>query len=138
MIVTRELTLLTEGEGQIIEIDGEVKRHVAESGVNSGIVTVFVSGTTAGVTVMEHEPGLVADLHTLMERLAPREETYQHNILNQDDNGHSHTRATVIGPSIVVPFASSTPLLGTWQRIVVVDFDSRPRTRQVIMQVMGE
>ena len=138
MIVTRKLTLSTEGDGQIISINAEVSRLVAESGLNDGIAIVFVTGTTAGVMVMEHEPGLVEDLHTTMERLIPRGAAYQHDVLNNDDNGHAHTRACLLGPSLVVPFAGKQPLLGTWQRIVIVDFDSRPRSREVIVQLMGE
>lgn len=138
MVVTRRLKLATKGEGHIIAIHDEVCRHVAESGVADGTVTVFVAGTTAGVTIMEHEPGLVVDLKAAMERLAPRDIPYQHNILNNDINGHSHTQATLIGPSVVVPFVAGKLLTGTWQRIILVDFDSRPRQREVVLQIMGE
>ena len=138
MIVTKRLTLHTEGQGHILDINVEVCRQVAESGLAEGIVTVFVAGTTAAVAIMEHEPGLVQDLQTAMERLIPREIPYQHNVLNRDDNGHAHTRATLLGPSLVVPFVDKKPLLGAWQRIVLIDFDSRPRSREVLFQIMGE
>ncbi len=139
MIVTQRFTMDTRGDGQVIEINDEVCRRVAASGVAEGIVTVFVTGTTAGVTIIEHEPGLVEDLRAAMERFAPREIPYQHNLRNPgEDNGHSHTRAALIGPSLVVPVAGRRPTLGRWQRIVLVDFDSRPRTRELVVQVMGE
>ncbi len=138
MIVTKSFPMQTQGDGQVIEISEAVGQRVAESGVTEGIVTVFVTGTTAGVMIMEHEPGLVDDFGAVMERLVPRDIPYQHNIRNNDDNGHSHTRACLLGPSLVVPVAQRRPLLGAWQRIVLVDFDSRPRAREVIVQVMGE
>ena len=138
MIVTGKVSLDTEGDCQVIDITEEVVRQVAQCGLTGGIVTVFVAGTTSGVAVIEYEPGLVMDLQTAMERLIPRGIPYQHNILNQDDNGHAHTQATLLGPSLVVPFIDKKPSLGTWQRIVVVDFDSRPRTREVVVQMMGE
>ena len=138
MIVTERFSLSTHGDGQVIEINDHVKRYVAASKVKAGIVTVFVTGTTAGVCIMEHEPGLVEDMDAAMERLIPRAITYQHNVRNNDDNGHSHTRAVLMGPSVVIPVADGKPMLGTWQRVVLIDFDSRPRTRDLVVQVMGE
>ena len=128
----------TQGDGQVIDISDEVCRRVASSGIAEGIVTVYVTGTTAGIAVIEYEPGLVLDLSAAMERLYPREMEYQHNVLNNDDNGHSHTRATMVGPSVVVPVKDRKPLTGTWQRFVLIDFDSRPRSRDLVVQVMGE
>ncbi len=139
MVSTKTFSLDTRGDGDVIEIGGEVAKGVAESGVREGIVTIFVTGTTAGVTIIELEPGLVEDLRAAMERFAPRGIPYQHNLRNPgEDNGHSHTRASLIGPSLVVPVKGKKPMLGAWQRIILVDFDSRPRTRQVVVQVMGE
>ena len=115
MVVTSKLQLSTEGDGQVIDLNDEVKRRVAQSGVTEGTVTVFVTATTASIGIMEHEPGLVQDLRGAMERLVPREMKYQHNILNNDTNGHSHTRAMLIGPSLVVPVVGGEPLLGAWQ-----------------------
>ena len=138
MIVTNKVTLATRGDCHVIDISDEVSREVTASGLADGIVTVFVTGTTAGVAIVEYEPGLVEDLQSAMERLIPRGIPYQHNILNHDDNGHAHTQATLIGQSLVVPFSGKKPLLGTWQRIVMVDFDSRPRNRDIVVQVMGE
>ncbi len=138
MVVTRSLTLTTLANGQVIDVNAQVSQAVAESGLRAGIVTIFVAGTTAGVTIMEFEPGLVMDLAAAMERLVPRGIPYQHNILNNDDNGHSHTQATLVGPSIVVPFSDGKLMLGTWQRVVLIDFDSRARERRLVLQVMGE
>lgn len=138
MITTQRLRLETQADGQVIDLTDEVAKGVAGSAITDGTVTVFVTATTAGVTIMEYEPGLVQDLKQVMERLFPRSAIYQHNIINHDNNGHAHTQATFIGPSLVVPVAGSRPMLGTWQRIVLVDFDSRPRNREVILQIMGE
>lgn len=138
MVVTTKLELSTKGDGQVVDLSGEVKRRVAQSGVSAGTVTVFVTATTASIGIMEHEPGLVSDLVTAMARLVPKDMTYQHNVLNNDTNGHSHTRASLMGPSLVVPVSGGQPLLGTWQSVVLVDFDSRARTREVVFQVLGE
>ena len=138
MIDTRRLTYETQGDGQVIDLTADLGRELADSDVSGGTVTIFVAGTTAAVTIMEYEPGLVDDMQTLMDRVAPRDVPYRHDILNRDDNGHSHTRAMLMGPSLVVPLAEGSPMLGTWQRVVLVDFDSRPRVREVVLQIMGE
>ena len=138
MVVTKTIALATQANGQIIDLNDQVCRAIEGSALVAGTVTVFVAGTTAGIAIMEYEPGLVQDLQMALERLVPRGIPYRHNILNHDDNGHSHTQATLIGPSLVVPFASRKPLLGTWQRIVLIDLDSRPRNREVVLQIMGE
>ena len=138
MVITKHITVQTNGGGQVLNINAEFCRQVAESGLSDGIVTVFVAGTTAAISIMEHEPGLVADLQATMDRLIPREIPYQHDLLNNDDNGYAHTQASLLGPSLVVPFAAKRPLLGTWQQIILVDFDSRPRNRQIVFQIMGE
>ena len=109
-----------------------------ESGLTGGTVTVFIPGSTAGVTTVEYEPGLVADLGNLWERIAPRGIDYQHDQRWHDGNGHSHVRASLLGASLAVPFHNGKLLLGTWQQIIVVDFDNRARSRQVILQIMGE
>lgn len=138
MIVTTRLRLSTQGNGQIISLNEEVKRQVSNSGVTEGAITVFVTATTASIGIMELEPGLVQDLTSTLDRLVPQNVKYQHNILNDDTNGHSHTRASLIGPSLVVPVTGGQPILGVWQSIVLIDFDSRPREREVVLQVMGE
>lgn len=138
-VATTRLKLETKGGGQIIEITQEVLRRVADSKIRHGIVTVFLTGTTAGVGIMELEPGTVKDLQAAMERLAPRGATYQHNAINAGEtNGHSHLQASLFGQSLVVPVEGGKPVLGTWQRIIVMDFDSRSRTREIVVQTMGE
>jgi len=131
------LRLETEGEASVVDLTEGVVAVVRQSGVSSGVVSVFVTGSTAAVTTMEYEPGGVADLRALVERLVPREGTYQHNVLNGDDNAHAHLRASVIGPSETVPLVAGRLVLGTWQQIVLVDFDDRPRRREVHVQVVS-
>lgn len=138
MITTGQITLRTRGDGDIVDITREVAEAVAGSEINSGTVTVFIAGSTAGVTTVEYEPGLVADLQNLWERIAPRDIEYQHDRRWHDGNGHSHVRASLLGASLVVPFQNGQLILGTWQQIIVVDFDNRARSRQVVLQIMGE
>jgi secondary thiamine-phosphate synthase enzyme len=131
------LRLETEGEAQIVDLTEGVLAVVRQSGVSSGVVSVFVTGSTAAVTTMEYEPGGVADLRALVERLVPRAADYQHNVLNGDDNAHAHLRASLIGPSETVPLVAGRLVLGTWQQIVLIDFDDRPRRREVHVQVVS-
>ena len=127
----------TEGEAQIVDLTEGVLAVVRQSGVSSGLVSVFVTGSTAAVTTMEYEPGGVADLRALVERLVPRAGEYQHNVLNADDNAPAHLRASLIGPSETVPLVAGRLVLGTWQQIVLIDFDDRPRRREVHVQVVS-
>ena len=122
----------------ISDITPRVAEQVAKTGIKNGIVTVFVTGSTAGVTTVEYEPGLVADLQSMWERLVPKGVAYAHNERWHDGNGYAHVRASLLGASLVVPLANGKIVLGTWQQIVLADFDNRPRSRQVIVQVMGE
>ena len=122
----------------MIDITPEVSRELRGSGLGAGLVTVFISGSTAGVTTVEYEPGLVSDLKVLFERVAPQGIDYKHNLRWGDGNGHAHVRASLLGPSLTLPFAGGRPLLGTWQQVVVIDFDNRPRRRQIVLQIMGE
>ena len=131
------LRLETEGEAAIVDLTEGVLAVVRQSGVSSGVVSVFVTGSTAAVTTMEYEPGGVADLQALVERLVPRAASYQHNVLNADDNAHAHLRASLLGPSETVPLVGGRLVLGTWQQIVLVDFDDRPRRREVHVQVVS-
>ncbi|HEX5621021.1 MAG TPA: secondary thiamine-phosphate synthase enzyme YjbQ [Solirubrobacteraceae bacterium] len=131
------LRLETEGEAHIVDLTPGVEAVVRQSGVSSGVVSVFVTGSTAAVTTMEYEPGGVADLRALVERLVPRAGEYQHNVLNADDNAHAHLRASLIGPSETVPLVAGRLVLGTWQQIVLIDFDDRPRRREVHVQVVS-
>ena len=138
MVVTEEIRLQTRGNYDLVDITGEVSQAVARAGVESGTVTVFVPGSTAGVTTIEFEPGLVADFGSMWERLVPADISYGHDRRWGDGNGYSHVRAALLGASLVVPFAKKKLLLGTWQQIVVADFDNRPRSREVVVQIMGD
>ena len=138
MVVTKKISASTSGDGHTIDITGDVERAVREAGVGSGVVTLFVVGSTAGLTTIEFEEGAVIDFARLFEKLAPRDAPYQHELRWHDDNGHSHVRAALLGPSLSVPFAAGRLVLGTWQQIVLVDFDTRPRRREVVAQIMGE
>ena len=138
MIVTKELHLESKGDCDIIDITPQVEQYVAQAKLSSGTVTVFVSGSTAGITTMEYEPGLIADFKALWERIVPQGLGYEHDRRWDDGNGYSHVRASLLGASICVPFSDKKLMLGTWQQIVLVDFDNRPRTREVIVQIAGE
>jgi secondary thiamine-phosphate synthase enzyme len=130
------LRMETPGHGHIVDLTEGVARIVATSGVERGLVTVFAIGATAAVTTMEHEPGGVTDLQRLLDRLIPADGDYEHNRLNHDTNSHAHLRAALIGPSETIPVIESRPTLGTWQQIVLIDFDDRPRDRTVSVQVL--
>jgi secondary thiamine-phosphate synthase enzyme len=138
MIVTHTVQLQTRGNGEVHDVSGEVAGAVRASGLNDGIVTVFVQGSTSAVSTVEYEPGLVADLRDYFDRTVPSDVPYQHDRRWHDGNGHSHVRATLLGPSLTVPFVQGRLTLGTWQQIIFVDFDVRPRNRTLIVQVMGE
>ena len=130
-------SVTTRGNGEVLDVTGEVAEAVRGSGIANGIATVFVTGSTAAFTTLEFEPGLVHDLNAAFERLYPREMEYRHHERWGDDNGHSHVRASMLGPSLVVPVSGGELALGTWQQIVLVDFDTRPRAREFLVQVMG-
>ena len=132
-----ELSLSTNGDATVIDITAEVQQVVADGPVADGLVTLFVRGSTAAITTMEFEPGGVADLRALLDRLIPAEGDYEHNRLNHDTNSHAHQRASLIGASEQVPMIGGRLALGTWQQLVLVDFDDRPRDRTVIVQVVS-
>jgi secondary thiamine-phosphate synthase enzyme len=132
-----ELRLSTQGDTDVVDITGEVERLVADGPIADGLVTVFVKGSTAAITTMEFEPGGVSDLRDMLDRLVPVEGDYEHNRLNHDTNSHAHQRASVIGASEQVPVVGGRLTLGTWQQLVLVDFDDRPRERTVIVQVVS-
>jgi secondary thiamine-phosphate synthase enzyme len=138
MIATSKISLQTGGNGDIINITPQIECEVAGAGISSGTVTIFVNGSTAGLSTIEYEPGLVSDFKAMWERLVPQDIKYGHDRAWGDGNGHSHVRASLLGASLVIPFTDKKLLLGTWQQIILVDFDNRPRSRQVIVQVMGE
>ncbi|MEA2159890.1 MAG: hypothetical protein QOD66_2270 [Solirubrobacteraceae bacterium] len=132
-----QLRFQTPGEGNIVDITEGVVRVVSTTGVQRGIVVVFAPGSTVAVTTMEYEPGAVGDLQELLDRLIPPGPDYAHNRLNQDSNAHAHLRAALIGPSETIPLLDGRPALGTWQQIVLIDFDDRPRERAVHVQVVS-
>jgi secondary thiamine-phosphate synthase enzyme len=132
------MTVETRGQGDAVDITRDVARAVAASGIASGLVTVFVVGSTASVTTIEFEPGVVSDLDRALEKVAPRHGDYQHHFRWGDDNGSAHVRAGIVGPSLSVPFRDTRLLLGTWQQITLVEFDTRSRTRECVLQIIGE
>ena len=138
MISTHVHPISTSGQGDAHDITSAVARSVAQSRITSGIVTVFVVGSTAGITTIEFEPGAVHDLNDVFETLAPRDGEYRHHLRWGDDNGSSHARAALLGPSITVPLKDGKLLLGTWQQIALFEFDTRPRQRDIVVQVVGE
>ena len=138
MVVTRRIGLRTKGSCDINDITSQVAREVADSGVSSGTVTIFVVGSTAGVSTIENESGLLSDFKDMWDRNVPTNITYAHDRAWGDGNGHSHVRASLLGASLVIPFVSQRLTLGTWQQIVLVDFDNRPRSREIMLQIIGE
>ncbi len=138
-VETHRLRVGTRGDTEVLNLTDQVAACLWSGKVASGLVTVFVVGSTAGITTTEFEPGLVNhDLKAAFEGLAPENAPYQHEQTWHDDNGHAHVRASLLGPSLTVPFVDRRMLLGTWQQIVLIDFDTRPRQREVIVQVVGE
>lgn len=138
MVVTKTFEISTDGQGDAKDITRNVAAAVSASTVRAGTATVFLTGSTAGVTTIEFEPGAVADLDGVFERLAPRDGQYDHHLRWGDDNGSSHVRAALLGPSLTVPFIDGRLTLGTWQQVVLLEFDTRPRTREIVVQIVGE
>ena len=134
---TADLRLATQGDTDVIDVTADVQRVVGEGPIDDGVVTAFVRGSTAAITTMEFEPGGVADLRDLVNRLVPVEGDYEHNRLNHDTNSHAHQRAALIGASDQVPLVHGRLALGTWQQLVLIDFDDRPRDRTVVVQVVS-
>jgi secondary thiamine-phosphate synthase enzyme len=138
MVVTRELSLSTRGNGDVRDITAEVTRLVQESRLRSGIVTVFCPGSTGALTTIEYEDGVIADLQQVLDEIVPPDRPYRHHLRWGDDNGHAHIRAALMGPSITIPFVDGRLTLGTWQQVVFCDFDTRPRSRRLVVQILGE
>jgi len=138
MIKTEKLNIQTSGNTEIVDITGQIAEKVAVSGIQNGIVNIFISGSTAGITTIEYEPGLIDDFQALWNRIAPTGIRYLHDDRWGDGNGYAHIRASLLGASLTVPFSSKRLALGTWQQIILVDFDNRPRQRTIILQIMGE
>jgi len=138
VIRTTEHEVRTSGQGDAADLTEQVLAAIAASGARQGLATVFVSGSTAGVTAVEFEPGVIHDFDRALGKIAPRAGDYQHHLRWGDDNGSSHVRAGIVGPSLSIPFRDARLLLGTWQQIVLVEFDTRPRSRRYTIQVIGE
>ncbi len=137
-VYTGSFHINTKGETDIINITDKVEESLIKSKITSGIVTIFIAGSTAGITTIEYEGGLIGDLKNAYETVAPRNGTYAHNLKWGDGNGYAHIRASLTGQSITVPFNDRRLILGTWQQIILIDFDNHPRMREVIVQVIGE
>ena len=133
-----EIQLSTRGDGEMQDLTRKVSELITTTEIADGMVLVFIPGSTAGVTTIEYEPGLLQDFPAAMERLAPRKLDYAHDRRWHDGNGHAHVRASVLGPSLTVPIRGGELALGTWQQIVLVDFDNRARQRRVLVTIMGE
>ena len=139
MVRTQKIEVRTKGNSDIVNITEQVSRAIAQSDIRDGAVTLFNIGSTAGITTTEYEPGLVNyDIAAAFEKIAPRNARYEHEETWHDDNGHAHVRACLLGPSLSVPVVEGQMTLGTWQQIILVDFDTRPRTRTIICQIIGE
>jgi len=132
------ISLKSNGDCDMIDVTAEVEKRLAESGIKTGICTVFCAGSTAAVMTIEYEDGLLRDFPAAMERVAPSNAVYEHHLRWHDGNGHSHIRASVIGPSLTVPIVEGHLRLGTWQQVVFVDFDNRPRNRELDVMLLGE
>jgi secondary thiamine-phosphate synthase enzyme len=137
-VITRNIQIKSKSENDIIDITDKVSRIVKESKIENGVVTVFVVGSTAAITTIEYEPGLQQDFPEMLSRLVPKGTEYAHDNAWHDGNGHSHVRASLIGPSLTIPFIAGHLTLGTWQQIVLLEMDIRPRERKIIIQMIGE
>jgi len=137
-VITMTIQVQSAGEGDLINLTEQTTKIVEQSKVVDGIATVFISGSTAALTTIEYEPGLKHDFPEMLSRVAPRNIEYEHDNTWHDGNGHSHVRASLIGPSLTIPFKNHKLLLGTWQQIVLIEMDTRPRRRSIITQVTGE
>jgi len=136
-VITEAFSVSTPGSSEVLDITDKVSNLLSKHKLKEGNITVFVSGSTASVTTTEFEPGLRRDIPEAMNRIAPEGIRYHHDDTWHDGNGHSHVRAAVMGPSLTVPFSGGEMLLGTWQQIVLIDFDNRPRSRKVVVQLIG-
>jgi len=137
-VKTKQLSINTRGEGDILDVTEDVAEAVIESNLKNGVVTIFVQGSTGALTTIEYEPGLLKDLPNVLERVAPKGLEYEHERRWHDGNGHSHVRASIIGPSLTVPFVNGRLTLGIWQQIVFLELDVHSRSRQLILQIIGE
>ncbi len=137
-IITKSIKIQSKGESDIIDLNDMVSEKITESGISNGIVTVFVPGSTGALTTIEYEPGLLKDFPDMLSRIAPNEINYEHEERWHDGNGRSHVKASLVGPSLTIPFKDGSLLLGTWQQSVFVELDTRGRSRNLILQIIGE
>ncbi len=135
-VITKRIQFNTRGNCDIVDITHEVTTEITQGDLQAGIATIFISGSTAGVTTLEYEPELISDTKSMFERIIPQDIEYHHN-QGGEGNGHAHMRAALLGASLSVPFSGRKLMLGTWQQIVIIDFDNKPRSRQVILQIIG-
>ncbi|RLE50691.1 MAG: YjbQ family protein [Candidatus Methanomethylicota archaeon] len=137
-VETAYLEVRSRGEGDVIDLTAQLQEVLAQAGLKNGVLTLFVPGSTGAVTTIEYEPGLVIDIRNTLERIAPKGAVYEHEKRWHDGNGHSHVRASLIGPSLSIPFIDGRLTLGTWQQVIFIELDIRPRHRKLIVQMMGE
>lgn len=137
-IITKTIQVKSRGENDMIDMTKQTSRLLTESKLDEGMVTVFVSGSTAAVSTIEYEPGLINDFPDMLSRVVPNDIEYKHDETWQDGNGHSHVRASLIGPSLTIPFKDDKLMLGMWQQIVLFEMDTRQRTREIVVQIIGE
>ncbi len=137
-VVTKQIKISSKSENDVIDITKQVADVILESGISNGIITVFVSGSTGAITTIEYEPGLVKDFPDLLSRIAPDDINYEHEQRWHDGNGRSHVKASLVGPSLTVPFQDGQLLLGTWQQIIFLELDTRARARTLVLQIIGE
>lgn len=137
-VVTAHIEVTTQGHADVIDLTGELRRVLDNSGLSAGTATLFVTGSTASLSTIEFEPGAVQDIARILEEIAPERGHYAHHATWGCDNGAAHARACLLGPSLTVPFTDRRPLLGTWQQVVLLDFDTRPRSRSIVVQILGE
>ncbi|HEU0291555.1 MAG TPA: secondary thiamine-phosphate synthase enzyme YjbQ [Anaerolineales bacterium] len=137
-VKTFSISLNTRGDADIHDITDQIARHVTQSGLKDGTVTIFCPSSTSALTTIEYENGALSDLKRLFNEIIPQNREYAHNARWHDGNGHSHVRAALLGPSLTVPFVNGELTLGTWQQVIYVDFDNRPRRRELVLQLIGE
>ena len=137
-VITKQIKISSKSENDIIDITEQVADAISKSGISNGTITVFVSGSTGAITTIEYEPGLVKDFPEMLSRIAPDDINYEHEQRWHDGNGRSHVKASLVGPSLTVPFKDGQLLLGTWQQIVFLELDTRARTRTLVLQIIGE
>lgn len=137
-VVSKSIQIRSKGENDMMDLTDQISEFVRNSGIPNGIVTIFVSGSTGSITTIEFEPGLIKDFPEMLSRIAPKTIDYGHEKMWHDGNGHSHVKASLVGPSLTVPFSNGEMILGTWQQIVFLEFDIRGRTRNLVLQIIGE